>query len=274
MTLPFHQLFTMASFEGLRLIRDYRSRHLDLEIGEIIALVERSEADSASMDFESARELDGLISDTDGVSTSHFYRVCIYELVLARLPKWTKFMTLGRRKFASKLNRDDQSIFRRAGLLDHPPSDENVFWWDDLTGRVRDFRDGEFNERARIAEKHSLEYEKSRLVELGLELEPEWVAIEDNTVGYDVKSYDWESGQAINRFIEVKSSVANPLKFIVSRNEWEKAEIFGEVYHFHIWDMRQEPPILHQKTVSQVAQHIPTDAGRGRWKNVEIPLSI
>lgn len=44
--------------------------------------------------------------------------------------------------------------------------------------------------------------------------------------------------------IEVKSTIASPLRFIVSRNEWEQADKFGPAYLFHVWDMQKNPPVL------------------------------
>jgi hypothetical protein len=72
--------------------------------------------------------------------------------------------------------------------------------------------------------------------------------------------------------IEVKSTISSPLRFILTRGEWERAKDGGPAYHFHIWDMQKVPPILYQRTVLQVAAHIPSDNEKGKWKTAEIPL--
>ncbi len=72
--------------------------------------------------------------------------------------------------------------------------------------------------------------------------------------------------------IEVKSTTVSPLRFILTRNEWNKAAQAGEAYIFHVWDMSKEPPILHVRTVADVAPHIPSDNGRGKWSNVAVPV--
>jgi len=74
--------------------------------------------------------------------------------------------------------------------------------------------------------------------------------------------------------IEVKSSVASPLRFIVTRNEWDQAAKFGPAYLFHVWDMARSPAVLYERTSAQVAAHIPSDNDKGKWKLAEISLGI
>jgi hypothetical protein len=64
----------------------------------------------------------------------------------------------------------------------------------------------------------------------------------------------------------------SPLRFIVTRNEWEQAEKFGPAYLFQVWDMQKAPPVLYERTSEQVAAHIPSDNEKGKWKTAEIPL--
>jgi hypothetical protein len=129
-------------------------------------------------------------------------------------------------------------------------------------------------EQAREAEVLTMEYERERLKSLGIEKEPEWKGLDDNFAGYDVLSYDPGKFAPTNRMIEVKSTIASPLRFIVSRNEWEQAVKFGPAYLFQVWDMQKLPPVLHERTTVQVAAHIPSDNEKGKWKTAEIPLSI
>jgi hypothetical protein len=62
------------------------------------------------------------------------------------------------------------------------------------------------------------------------------------------------------------------MRFIVTRHEWDKAVQATDAYIFHIWDMNQAPPVLHTRTVAEVAPHIPTDSGKGKWKHAEVPV--
>ena len=85
-------------------------------------------------------------------------------------------------------------------------------------------------------------------------------------------SYDLGEAGPIGRMIEVKSTTASPLRFIVTRNEWEQALKIGAAYIFHVWDMDKAPPILYERNSAEIAPHIPADNENGKWKTAEIPL--
>lgn len=167
---------------------------------------------------------------------------------------------------------DDLDVFSAAGLLSNPPSEKVVAWWDDILGHARLAVDIEKMAQARKAESLTIDREKKRLVEIGIERLPEWKGLDDNYAGYDVLSFDLKDGAEINIMIEVKSTVASPLRFYLSRNEWNTADQIGEAYKFHVWNMAVDPPQLYERTVEQVRPHIPSDNEKGKWSNAEIPL--
>ena len=39
-----------------------------------------------------------------------------------------------------------------------------------------------------------------------------------------------------------------------------------------VWDMNQTPPVFIERTVAEVAPHIPADMGKGRWTNAQVPV--
>lgn len=274
MDLPFHRLFSMPAFEGLRITRHYCNKNPEVEINDIIQIIQNVEADANSFDLEAAKHLHGFVCQGIDIFGGEYYQCCINDVILHRQPSWAKLMRLGRTRFVKKLSRDESSIFRQAGLLMSPPSDEVIKWWDDLSGRVRLAIDTAKMEQARKAEKLTLDHERERLKLLGITEEPIWTAIEDNTAGYDVQSYNKNDYGLINRLIEVKSTIASPLRFNVSRNEWEQAIKFDNAYIFHIWDMKPINPILYERAASDVAPHIPSDNEKGKWTNALIPLNI
>ncbi|BDV36590.1 protein NO VEIN domain-containing protein [Methylocystis iwaonis] len=53
---------------------------------------------------------------------------------------------------------------------------------------------------------------------LGINMPPVWMAVEDNTAGYDIQSFDMGAEGPVVRLIEVKSTIASPLSFFLSRN--------------------------------------------------------
>lgn len=274
--LPFARLFSMPAFEGLRLLRIYVERRPDDPIDMIVAIIQRVEADAHSYDMTTAVALHEIVPRDAPVEGVRFYRACLYAVFLIELPEWAKLTKLGRGRFIKRLKapelRDVRSLFRQARLMDEPPSLDDIAWWDELQTHVRSRESAEAMKRARAAEQLSLEHEARCLKGQGINQPPVWMAIEDNTVGYDVLSYTRGMYGLINKLIEVKSTIASPLRFIVSRNEWEQALTFGEAFVFHIWNLRATPPRLFEMTVAEVAKHIPQDQRDGEWKTAQIPV--
>lgn len=266
------RLFSLPCFEGLRLYRKYRFDHPDLAIADLLSLIDSIEADAHSLDMEASVYLSELVEKDCPLDGPAFYQTCIRGVLLKHQPIWAKLMRQGRQRFVKKLDPNDQDIFAAAGLMEKPTPLNVVTWWDSVSGFARLLTDQEKMEQGRTAEILTLEYERKRLKGLGIDLEPEWPGFDDNFAGYDVLSYDHGSHGIQNRLIEVKSTTASPLRFIVTRNEWDKAERAGDAYHFHVWDMKQTPPVLIERTVADVAPHIPTDGGKGKWTNAQIPI--
>lgn len=274
------RLFSLSCFEGLRLIRQYSEDHPALSPQEIVDLVLSVEADAVSLDMEAAIHLHASVAVDCPLDGEPFYQGCIKAVVVTHQPIWAKSMRQGRMRFIDSLvdnpkNKDDDlDVFSAAGLLSNPPSEAVVAWWDDILGHARLAVDIEKMAQARKAESLTIDREKKRLVEIGIDRLPEWKGLDDNYAGYDVLSFDLKNGAEINVMIEVKSTVASPMRFYLSRNEWNTADQIGEAYKFHIWNMAVDPPQLHERTVEQVRPHIPSDNEKGKWSNAEIPLGV
>jgi len=266
----FERLFSMSAFEAVRTIRRYQIKHADLPINNLLALIKSVEPDAAAHDYEAGAYLVYLVAPTaDDIDPPGFYRACV-DATVHRNGVWSKLILRGRSTFVGKLERDQVQCFRAAGLLLHPPTDEIVEWWDRTAGAARLAGDQEKLRRARQAERLSLERERQRLKSLGIALNPVWIAIEDNTAGYDVLSYDAGPVAPVNRLIEVKSTIASPLRFFLTRHEWDTAIKYGSSYFFHVWDIQANR--LYERAVADICPHIPTDNERGRWVNVEVPV--
>ncbi len=268
------RVFALSAFEGVRIIRTYAARQPDVPLEELLPIIERIEADAPNLDLQAAVYLHSLVEIECPLTGDGFYQACITAVVTKHEPNWCKAMKQGRMRFLDSLKQNDRDVFAAAGLAKEPPSIEVVTWWDTVSGYARMLADIDKMEQAREAEALSIAHERARLKALGIDKEPEWKGLDDNFAGYDVLSFDPGEFAPTNRMIEVKSTVASPLRFIVSRNEWEQALKFGPAYLFHVWDMQKNPPVLYERTSEQVAAHVPTDNEKGKWKAAEIPLGI
>ena len=264
------RVFSLSCFEGLRLLRKHAERQPNLALPDLISLVERVEPDALSLDLEASAHLSTVVEREATLDGRVFYQTCIKAVLRQRRPAWTKSMKSGRRRFADELSLDERSVFDAAGLMVDPPSKEVVGWWDDISGYARITGNLESMERAREAELLTLKRERERLMRVGISKEPEWLGLDDNYAGYDVLTYEEGGTGLINRLIEVKSTIASPPRFVVSRQEWRTAERAAESYSFHIWDMQKEPPQIYVLSVADVAPHIPKDRGYGQWSTAEV----
>jgi hypothetical protein len=261
---------SMSAIEALRIVRSYMRDDASLSVDQATRIARKLEADG--VDYPAVTALDlmvpsEIVAVDDAVT---FYRACVETAVLSN-PIWMKTITLGRQKFVQKLDRDAASCFRCARLLDDPPSDEVIDWWDRLQSMGRRLSDQARLEQGREAEKLSLLHEEERLKALGISRPPKWVSIEDNTVGYDILSYDLGPVEPIARLIEVKSFRRSG-RFFLTRNEWETAKKFGNAYSFHIWNVESKQLAL--KTVEDVNRSIPIDNPGGRWDVAIIDVDV
>lgn len=267
------RLFSLPCFEGLRLYRKYMADHPGLEATDLLILIDRVEADAHSLDMEASVYLSELVENDCPLDGHAFYQTCIKSVLLKHQPIWARLMRQGRQRFVKKLDPNDQDIFAAAGLMENPTPLHVVTWWDSVSGYARLLSDHQKMEQGRAAEILSLEHERRRLKDIGIDLEPEWPGFDDNFAGYDVLSYDHKTGGIANRLIEVKSTTISPMRFIVTRNEWNKAVQASDAYLFHIWDMNAAKPVLHTRSVADVAPHIPADNGKGTWTNAQVPVT-
>lgn len=267
--LSFSRIFAVSAFEALRLLRVTQVDHPSATELEIIEIIQQTRADGAANDFEAALHLNAYVPvAAPAADTAIFYRLCIEGLITAMRPVWIRTIPYGRQFFVQKLERDEAQCFHAAGLMEDIPQEDVVDWWDRIGGGARQFGELEKVARSRTAERMSLEFETKRLAKLGIDKQPKWIGFDDNRAGYDILSYDLGADGPVARLLEVKSTIASPLRFYVTRNEWEKCAKAGAAYHFHIWDMKTGN--LFQKAATDIAPHIPNDNGRGKWSNVEI----
>lgn len=270
---PAERVFSFSCLEGLRLLRLYGERHPDLATEELLTVILSVEADANSLDMEASIELSAIVASDCPLDGRSFYQGCIEAIIHQYRPDWLRLMRQGRARFLDRLSPDARDVFRAAGLLADPVSSEIVAWWDVLSGHSRLVSDRAKIDQGRAAEMLTLAHERRALEAIGIQREPEWPGLDDNFAGYDVLSYEMRSTGITNRMIEVKSTMASPMRFFVTRNEWRTAESAEDAYIFHVWNMSATPPQLHTRTVKEVMPHIPSNNGNGKWETATVPVT-
>jgi hypothetical protein len=263
--------FRMSSFVALHNLRRYLQDHPGTASRDAAESLQRIDADLAAADFEGALRLHSLLPESfDFAVPSHSIRDSLAFLIEMYKPWWYRFFPYGRQRIATALTQDERQTFRSAGLFEDAPDDNVVAWWDRFASMARTDEADLLGAQGRYAEKLSFELEIQRLKTLGVGSRPRWVALDDNSAGYDIQSYQTTKYGLKNVLIEVKSSCRSSPRIIITRGEWEVAKKYGDAYIFHFWALPKEE--LRVLTVDQVAQHIPADQGDGSWAAAEIEL--
>lgn len=265
------QLLSMSALSGFVALRRYLATHPHVEVADAVSAVRRMSADDAHHDYEAAIVWHTIV-DSD-ISTAGFPEMCrsaILSLVRSERPWWTRLAPLGRERLRAALNQNEVQCFSAAGLLSETPAPDVVTWWDALAHGARTDEVSGKLAQGREAERLTLAFERRRLERLGIPREPKWTAVDDNTAGYDVLSFDVGLVNPVNRLIEVKSCSREMIEIFVSRNEWETALASAPHYHFHVWHLPEQR--LIELSVDDVSRHIPINRGEGAWQSVGIRL--
>lgn len=194
-------------------------------------------------------------------------RQALLDHIDASRPPWVQCATYGRSRVMSFAGAGVAQVIVEAGLA-NGFEDDVVAFWDALAARAHGLRNGSLSEIGRKGERLTIAHEEARTGQ-----KPKWVAINNNADGYDVLSVVG-GGDSRSLSIEVKTTTQGASGALnLTRNEWEMAqERFTHV--FHLWDIQHEPPMLAKISVSDMAGHIPTNAGSGRWEVVSVPFRV
>jgi len=263
------RILSMSAFEAAFLIRSFRHKNPSFTASELVQTARAIRVDFYPHDYDTGVMLEALIAYPDSgaaMPLEEFFTAAIDSIILERRPLWARLAPAGRNHVMQAIGINGVQCLRGAGLLEN--SDRATAWWDALANVNRSEKDARLLAQGREGERLSLAYETDRLQREGIPHLPSWIAIEDNTVGYDILSYALVGGHETSRLIEVKTTYADPPRIILSRNEWKTAEQYGAVFEFHLWEMATTT--LTILTVEDVRPHIPANNGSGRWESVEI----
>lgn len=264
--------FAMSVFNAVYAIRRYLEMHPGVDAQTAARSIPRIDSDYEGSDFSVGLELHELLpQEIKFTDPAEGFRETILTLVTVHRPLWIRFAPYGRERVRAALSQNELQCLRSADLFEEPPTDSIVAWWDGLAQRARN----ELNERlllqGREAERLSLIHERERLAALKIIKEPRWVSIENNAAGYDIQSYSPGVVEPVSRLIEVKSSTYDPPRIFLTRNEWNTASSYGSSFVFHIWELPAKT--LIERTVEEIALHIPDDRGNGEWTEIEITIA-
>lgn len=259
----------MAAFLAFIELREYSAAHPSLSLADALGSLRKLRSGAADLDFHGATALfESFDPDLPWDQTRSGLRLFVYEWVRLSQPTWLRTVPRGREYVRAALTANEVQCFREAGLFSNTPDDDAIIWWDKIAALMRGTADQEKMERARLAERLSLEHERARLAGLGIAREPKWMALEDNGLGYDILSYDLDAGQIVTRLIEVKSTLSDTI--ILTRGEWKNAASAASRTVFHVW--RLPARALQEVPATAMEPHIPQDRGEGSWQDVAVTL--
>lgn len=194
-------------------------------------------------------------------------RMMLEDYMSSVRPIWRSRIPYGRSEACIFMSKDEKACFHEAGLLDAPPSQDVINWWDDVAESIRTEKEFSNLEIGRKGEKLTVEYETKRTLST-----PRWIAIESNKLGYDILSRVSEQDDT-RILIEVKTTeepIGEAL-FHVSKNEWKVAST-SVYYYFYIWSIESvNKARLAILTPEILARHIPIEQESGEWESIKIP---
>jgi len=126
---------------------------------------------------------------------------------------------LGRDRVKAALSSNEVQCFEAAGLFTQTPTPEILQWWDELAQEVRAVDESKRLEQGRVAENAHDGLRNPEVITSGITNRPRWIALDDNTAGYDVHSYEKGRVEPVAKLIEVKSSSRKPARFFLTRND-------------------------------------------------------
>jgi len=260
----------MSALQGVWALRYYRRRHPELQDAQIVASIRRTSPDDAYHDYEAALELELVVDTVVEVEFQDFLRRSIANIIKEQNPWWLPLAAKGREKVRAALNNNEEQCFEDAKLFSTFPDDAAIAWWDSLANEVRAIRQEANNLQGRVGEKLSLEYESRRLLSEGITAEPRWIALDDNTAGYDILSFEPGVVEPVAKLIEVKTCSRMVPQFFLTTNEWRTALERSDHYVFHLWLLPEK--MLIEFSPTDIRQHVPIDQGSGEWQDAVITV--
>lgn len=260
----------MSVFTALKRARTKQNEFPEIDFKQASKLCIQTTADGSPHDYGEAQIIDAmvpsrLVNFDDAETLREALRILIQNLDYS----WVYLFPSGREAVRNSLSRNELQVFRNAELFADFPTLEVVKWWDDIADQYRLRASGEL---FRTAEQKSLVLEEHFLSERNCPYKPKWVALNDNSLGFDILSYRETDGEWLPFAIEVKSTVTKEIRFFLTRNEARLASNMRDSYVLHFWFEDSEIPLLFD--FEQISKHLPIDHLDGKWQSVLIGLPL
>jgi hypothetical protein len=93
-------------------------------------------------------------------------------------------------------------------------------------------------ETGKLGELIVFEHEKKLLSNYKIDKQVEWVSVEDESLGYDILSYDLKDGKVSKKYIEVKTTKGGKYEsFYISKNEMNKFKSNDNFVIYRVYDI-------------------------------------
>lgn len=257
---------SMSIFTALKRARLKIVEYPGLSFQEAANLCIKTSSDGTPHDYKTASDLHrALPAEIIDLDNPGEIRKALTFLILNFENDWVYFFPSGREAVRNALTRNEYQVFRNAELYLESPALEVVNWWDFIANK---YRSQALDNSYREAELKSLNLERALLSSMNCPYEPVWVALNDNSLGFDIRSYRQQDDDWVPFAIEVKSTSGSRFRFYLTRNEVNLATRMASNYALHFWASGSVAPLTFQ--ASQITRHLPRDNGSGKWDSVVI----
>ena len=197
----------------------------------------------------------------------HCFRKAMYSYIVFVRPIWSSRIPYGRKEASLFMSKDERACLMEGNLLVANPSPSTVEWWDELAAIIRKQTSEKKNNVGRIGERLTIEYERARTA-----TEPQWMSIDSNLAGYDIKSVETKENR-VPIFIEVKTTEMEieVAEFHVTSHEWKVASNTNR-YLFYLWLIGNQNKYLAKLDKTKIKEYIPINQNDGMWESVKIPF--
>jgi hypothetical protein len=261
----------LSSLTAACLIAEKQGETPGRPIDEVVATLKNSVLGTSGLDYASGSDIARNIAPENlSIATHTSFRNAISAWIAVYRPLWMSAFPSGRQKVRSLLSENELQCFELGELFSDTPSKEVVGWWDLHASMARNDADKKRLEQGRYAESLSMRYEKARIGNRVTTLPIKWMALEDNSAGFDILSFAEAAGKGDfeRKFIEVKSTFGAVSDWYLTRNEWNTALSHVDSYEFHLWKLPEEELTIFG--VQEVLPHIPIESGYGLWELIKI----